>query len=623
MKITKIDIPKSNQFGLDAITMERLGEVVILAGKNGAGKTRLLDMIHGWTKIKIVLSQNLSLTLARACEVFWLIPAAKQFTHLPRNGWWQDDIAIEQYTNHYKCSKEVIQKNFYELDFDSVSIPEIVKFVPKNVSLIDPNGFNKIDLQTSAETVKTIGVSNLSRGSLAHIQALQDKWREVTHQFFSGEESDKAKIIKDYTNLKDMIKIFLGADLDRNNNSDATIFGLPIGQAKMSDGQKILLQFCVAFHAQVDNLSELIILMDEPENHLHPSAMLDVINKFKKVLPNGQIWIATHSIPLLANFDPDCIWWMDDGKVKHVGSQPEIVLQGLLGDDDRIEKLHDFLGLPAVLAANNFAYQCLLSPNVTSQGLDDPQTSQIRKVILNSLGDKTLRVFDFGAGRGRLLSTIHEALQAELSQKIDYYAFDISNKYRYECKATITRIYKNDPTNRYFLTEREVLSKLDKNSVDVIVMCNVLHEIDPSEWLPLFGENGILRQLLKHDGFLLLIEDTEMRIGEKAHSRGFLVLDTAELKTLFSITENDKDFAMDDARGDGRLKAHCIPASCLKEISKESLHSSLTQLSHLAIEELKKMRATNYSYSYRNGRKHAFYTQQFTTAQLVLESLGQ
>jgi len=47
MKIKKIDIPKSadNIDGLEHVKMDKLESIVLIAGKNGSGKTRIINKI--------------------------------------------------------------------------------------------------------------------------------------------------------------------------------------------------------------------------------------------------------------------------------------------------------------------------------------------------------------------------------------------------------------------------------------------------------------------------------------------------------------------------------------------------------------------------------------------------
>ena len=45
MKITKINMPDDETTGLKNITMSQLGQLVLITGKNGSGKTRLFEKI--------------------------------------------------------------------------------------------------------------------------------------------------------------------------------------------------------------------------------------------------------------------------------------------------------------------------------------------------------------------------------------------------------------------------------------------------------------------------------------------------------------------------------------------------------------------------------------------------
>lgn len=628
MQITHIDIPALSAFGLKAIRMDRLGRVVVLAGKNGAGKTRLLGRVNAWTNEKLPI---LGLSRHEFCRKYWDLHQV-QFPpeHLSRTGWWRNDEAWAQRVPEFTPRGQpefdlgALRSDLYEVAFDTDAVPQIVRFVPKGVDIKDPNTLTPAQLHEHARKAESVGVSDLHKSVLARIQELQNKWWNATHAHSNATSDEKAEAIQAYEGLCQMVYRFLGTHLDRSPSDEATIFDRSVGVAHLSEGQRVLLQFCVAIHAQAQKLSELIVIMDEPENHLHPGAMLDAINEIKDALSNGQIWIATHSIPLLANFDPESIWWMEDGAVRHAGSQPEVVMRGLVGDEDRVKKLSDFLGLPEALAANNFAHQCLLRPRVSPANLHDPQTRQIQNLIESLRPGNRLRILDFGAGRGRLVSALREDGQsiADVVKRVDYWAYEIFTSNRSECEAAISRLY-GEPGQRFLSSDRDARSILDAESVDVVVMCNVLHEIDPVEWPRLFGCEGLLRYLLKPDGFLLIVEDTEMRMGEMAHPRGFLVLDTSELKTLFSIKETEHEFVADDARGDCRLKAHLIPSRCITQVSAASIKKTLQQLRHCAIEEIKRLRVSDGFASYRSGRKHALYVQQLANAQLALELIGE
>jgi hypothetical protein len=150
-------------------------------------------------------------------------------------------------------------------------------------------------------------------------------------------------------------------------------------------------------------------------------------------------------------------------------------------------------------------------------------------------------------------------------------------------------------------------------------MCNVLHEIDPKDWLKLFQDEGIISSLLSDKGILLLVEDHQIPIGEKAYQKGFLVLDTPQLKDLFKIPETETDFKYTDKRGDGRLKAHQIPKRCLIQIDEGSRLASIKSISATAREKILDIREKEKNY--QNGKLHGFWTQQFANAQLNIAEL--
>ncbi|MEO6904157.1 MAG: AAA family ATPase [Bacteroidia bacterium] len=637
MRIKKIDIPKStaNNDGLEHIKMEKLDNVVLIAGKNGSGKTRILNKIFNTLKLKPtesaigstkhLLNDN-EINLA-SCEQS-LIKYDEQLKQTTNQTQIDD---INRNKDSIIRSKEIrIQEKSNlesQLRWNQIETSELtdsyssIRFVPKNLDLKDCNAFPKNQIIMHADNINSVGISNLPQGTYAKIQVIQDRWHNSTHQLSKASKEEQASAIADYEKLEQIIEIFLHTPIGRTTNGEAKLFNFPLGESNLSDGQIILLQFCIAIFSQETALKDLILILDEPENHLHPSVIIETIERIQKCVSNGQVWIATHSIPLLAHFDPAFIWFVENNRIEHAGKIPEKVLQSLLGSDDEVARLQDFISLPCQYATSRYAFESLFEPGAVLTDSNDPQSFQVRTDLLKLSKNGKLRVLDYGAGKGRLISNIvdlDETNQEKLIKSIEYIAYDKFTNDKEHCKNALIKAYGNYE-KKYFNDLSILLSVYDKGSFDVVIMCNVLHEIDPKEWLKLFQKDGLISSLLSENGALLLVEDHQIPIGEKAYQKGFLVLDTAQLKDLFKISENETDFTYSDKKGDGRLKAHKIPKRCLTKIDESSRICAIKSMSITAREKILEIREMEKNY--QNGKLHGFWTQQFANAQLNLAEL--
>lgn len=633
MRINKVNIPKSVELkdGLEDIKMDRLGKIVLIAGKNGSGKTRILSKIFNTLrnrpknatiesyKAKLLQHQN-NLPIHKKA----LLTYENKLLNLTI----QEEInKVNLYINSQKRNISLIEKEILSLEekinWNKVETSELaesyaaINFVPKSLDLIDCNTYPKDQLINNASNINAVGVNNLPRGAFAKIQVIQDRWFSATHQHSQILDEDKTIAIQEYEKLRQLIEIFLNTSLGRTINDEATIFDFPLGKSNLSDGQKILLQFCMAIYSQETDLKDLILILDEPENHLHPSVIIETIERIQNCVSNGQIWIATHSIPLLAHFEPSLIWYVESNKISHAGKIPEKVLSSLLGNENEVSRLQDFLSLPSQYATSRYAFESLFEPNAVLTDTNDPQSFQIRTDLLKISKNKSkLRILDYGVGKGRLISNIVDLdcdNQEKLIENLDYVAYDKYTYDKVDCENSITKAYGSS-NNRYFNDFTSLLSCYDKESFDVVIMCNVLHEIDPKDWLKLFQKEGIITNLLSKNGILLLVEDHQIPIGEKAYQKGFLVLDTPQLKDLFKINEKEKRFKFSDKKGDGRLKAHQIPKNCLINITETSRLSAIKSLSKVAKEKILEIREQEKNY--QNGKLHGFWTQQFANSML-------
>jgi len=393
----------------------------------------------------------------------------------------------------------------------------------------------------------------------------------------------------------------------------------------LSAGQQILFQFACLLHAQGSQLQHCIVLMDEPENHLHPAVLNEVIDKIRSQLgETSQLWIATHSVPLIAHVvasDPDSLWYVENGRISFAGRTPDRVLEGLMGGNKGSRNLHDFTLLPAKYAALTFLGECLLPPGVVGPDVKDPQTNQIATFLPTLSSDKNrLRVLDFGAGKARLLRTL-ASLRPDVAEWLDYFAFDIDRSHEGERQLELEAVYGDDGASRSLCELAGLPAVLDEGTIDAIVMCNVLHEISPAQWSNLFGTTGVLTKMLAPDGYLVVVEDYGISIGERAHEYGFLLLDGPELSMLFSIDEQDKAAGLlkvqtpSDVRYRDRLVAYGIGSSCIKKYSNTTRKRAIQMLNERTTQTIEAInRDGNTASSGSAGRNYA------RTAQLMANS---
>lgn len=617
MLIEKIKIPAAEfqALGLKDINMRRLGRLVALAGKNGAGKSRLLAAID----------TVIAMRWRARSGVSNLITEKESYDRNIESN--PDGSSTNAWRDHAETLRlSILATNEWTTTAGNDFFSSLY-FVPKQLNLTDPRKEQRGEVVSRAGRATLWGASTYHDISLFYLHHVLDEWFAVTHPNYLGDSEKKIEVEESYYQLQTLIQRMLGERLERGLSGDPMLFGKLIADARLSDGQKVLLQLCVALHAQGKNLDNTVLLLDEPENHLHPSAVIEIVKVLHEATITSQLFIATHSVPLLAymtSLDPMCLWYVSNGSVEHAGRRPEIVLDSLLGGEEGVAQLNAFSGLPAVLAAVNYATESLYPPTVIAGDGPDPQVSQIQSILLRQRNERSLlRILDVGAGKGRLLEGLAASMlenEVQVSEVVDYHAYEPFPDDRAICEGVLATYYL-DSLNRYFCTPDELFEKKDEGSFALVVLCNVLHEIPPEMWVETLGERSIISRALSDTGFVLIVEDQRIPVGEKAHKNGFLVLDSVHLKTLFDIKEADianELFVSNDARGDGRLKAHLIGKPLLSRITDCSVKKAIGLLRDTSRREIRFLR--DKAPSYANGQLNGFWTQQFANASLYLSS---
>lgn len=600
MRILEIHMPRS-QDGLDDLHFYGLGREVVLAGPNGSGKSRILRRLEADVRNYLGSHEAERLRTERA-----------RLLTLPPN----------QQAKLHQIQARLDAHDRIRTDHDNII--NAIAFTPHVTSFDDPAEFGRNKLDEAGGVLDFRFLLQNSRATLLAIQSVQDSYFNLTHPELGRTLQDTQPLRKQYERLNALCFEFLGERLGRNEQGLATLFDRPLAQAQMSNGQVILLQLAAALVRNPGPLRNDIIIIDEPENYLHPAALRSLLGGVRKLAPECQFWIATHSLNVLAMVDPVDIWFVAERRATRAGRNPERVLRSLLGDAGEIDRMHDFLGLPSRLATIRFAQECLTGPIAVGPGQPaDPQLQMISDHVQRALATHgTVRLLDFGCGRGRLPEALFLSEDDErraAGSLISYCGYEPDNESAAACELMLSAVGRVNgaPPTAVVCRDFEELVAQSKR-FDVLVLCNVLHEIEPSEWPCLFGPAGRLVRALSDDGVALIVEDHELSRGENAHQFGFLVLDEPELRILFAVGDADS-YEVTSLR-DGRVKAHGITAACLARASLESVRAAVDALGDRSMKMVASLRAEPGSYAI--GRKLAYWALQHSNARLASEGLA-
>lgn len=397
----------------------------------------------------------------------------------------------------------------------------------------------------------------------------------------------------------DSFRILTGKELVNQDGqlsikqSDERQEALSDALASLSPGELMLFYMSIFLAIQQNGKKNKVIILDEPESHLHPKALLSFIKLLTQADEFQEIWIATHSLFIVPEFQFENITYIANSSIQRRTSMTyQNIFSGVLGDEEG--KVRTFFSSLAQWQYCEFIAECFTNPTVIDTV--NPQDEQVRLFINCIKRNKIYRILDCGGGSGRLGLSLKAAQLDEMK--------DI----RYD-------IYDKEPA--YTGTKFKVYTDLKKikGPYDCVVMMNFLHEVEPKEWVRLFRE---IYMLMKDRGHLVFVEVTALSQGEMPNQSGYFILGKEELEILFRCNHH-----LEEIRHKEKQKSVCVlvPRERLTEVNDDSVKSAIRHLKGHMLRELEDIRRKETiekadGIGAINARYFAFLTQQYMNAKL-------
>lgn len=538
----------------------------LLIGKNGSGKTRFLNALHD----KLLVQQPEETTVVRL-----------DFSTFHLSG---GQGLPEPASDLYSILISGESANFFEF-----------------LGLVEQKNQDFIrDIITSQFNMRT---ANLRRKAEAGLTGVNKHLRElIGYEIYFGPAPEHSPIIRKVDDQGKLVREKPYTDMI----------------SEFSPGERFIfyLSFFL-FYMDTVKHEKLILLLDEPELHLHPQILIKVIQWLYSSKVVEELWIATHSLFLVPLFRFEEITLFENNRIQPRNSKMyKQIYNDLVG-------LKDIGMFEMLKSMDNWEYYCFIAEcfclptTVNKVNSNDEQFVKFAHKVTKSTSDTPLRVLDYGAGKFRIWECLQMAKErGELdTDKIDYEAYEPHPDD--ETVKKITEIYGKDAFTRY-----ANINEVPQQSYSAVILMNVLHEIDILEWEQTFQD---IHRILAPDGMLIFLEVQTLSLGEQPFGNtGYLILGPSEVNELFKhpidlepkVKETDK--------------SHCwaIPSSVLRCVDQSSIRSCLNKLisnskTMLREQFIKKVESAhskqNTSDADFSARKYAFQSQQYINAVLALE----
>lgn len=323
-------------------------DLVVLAGSNGSGKTRVLESILKYFQDNLNYKQNNieAGIFYEEKEKNCISNFQSFFYELECFSYYEANDSLREKHIEIKNKLDILPKviyvpteiNFQKMDVASTTLVQEYKFI----NIVDTNLIKDIPSYIATKMIS------------AMLKNKNEKVGDVQKKVFN-------EINEIFENLSIDVKV---EDISQDGRN-ITLFTNSLGDEfdinELSSGEKQL--FLRTLAIKMLNPENSIILIDEPELSLHPKWQQRIVDVYRKIGKNNQIIIATHSPHILGSVKKENIMLLDkddDGKIvvktgnelyNSYGQPTERILEDIMGLKttrnqeifDKLEKIREMV----------------------------------------------------------------------------------------------------------------------------------------------------------------------------------------------------------------------------------------------------------------------------------------
>ena len=312
MKIKNLHIKEFKGLRDISINFEKNDEpldLVVLAGSNGSGKTRVLESIKDYFESHIDIQE---IKIINNLQIFFEKEEKECIDKIGSEKYFYSTLKYfslnDKKENLNDSSYLVIKKNLLILP-KIIYVPTEINF--QKIDIAITNLVQKYEFLNIVDTnlIKDIPSYIATKMISAMLKNKDEKVGDVQKKVFN-------EINEIFENLSIDVKV---EDISQDGRN-ITLFTNSLGDEfdinELSSGEKQL--FLRTLAIKMLNPENSIILIDEPELSLHPKWQQRIVDVYRKIGKNNQIIIATHSPHILGSVKKENIMLLDkddDGKI--------------------------------------------------------------------------------------------------------------------------------------------------------------------------------------------------------------------------------------------------------------------------------------------------------------------